>query len=252
MPSGGEVVEVLEVDDGDSFVVRREDGNEAGVRLLGVNAPERGECVADEAHEALTDLLASGDVVLERDISDRDEFGRLLRYVFAGDVFVNQELATRGLVLAGSYPPDLAHQPDLDAAEGLAQDDQAGVWNPNACGPADSTDVVIVRTEGDPPGPDNIDINGEYIVIENTGDTRVDLTEWVLRDSSSQNRFRFPDGYALQPGAEVVVRTGTGPDGDGTLYWGVDHPVWDNVGDTAFLLDSNGNVVSFADLPPSD
>ena len=95
---------MLEVDDGDSFVVRREDGNEAGVRLLGVNAPERGECVADEAQEALTDLLASGDVVLERDISDRDEFGRLLRYVFAGDVFVNQELATRGLVLAGSYP----------------------------------------------------------------------------------------------------------------------------------------------------
>ena len=95
-------------------------------------------------------------------------------------------------------------------------------------------------------------INGEYIVIENTGDTRVDLTEWVLRDSSSQNRFRFPDGFTLQPGAEVVVRTGTGPDGDGTCYWGVDHPVWDNVGDTAFLLDSNGNVVSFADLPPSD
>jgi endonuclease YncB( thermonuclease family) len=251
-PGRGEPVEVLDVTDGDTFVVRREDGNEARVRLLGVNAPEEGECVADDARDGLAGLLDAGDVVLERDISDRDRFGRLLRYVFAGDTFVNQELARRGLALAGAYPPDLAHQPELVAAEGLAQGAHVGIWDPTACGPADSTDVVIVRTEGDPEGPDDIELNGESIVVQNTGDTPVDLTGWILRDSSSQNRFGFPDGFTLDPDARVAIRTGSGRDTADTLYWGRDHPVWDNAGDTAFLLDSNGNVVSFADVPPSD
>jgi micrococcal nuclease len=251
-PADAEPVEVLDVRDGDSFVVRRADGNEARVRLLGLNAPERGECLADDARQTLTELLDRGDVLLERDISDRDSFGRLLRYAYAGETFVNQELVARGLALAGRFPPDLAHQPELEAAEGVAQDARAGQWDPNACGPADSTDVVIARTEGDPPGPDNIEPNGEYVVVANTGGTAVDLTGWVLRDSSSQNRFTFPVGFTLDTDAEVTIRTGSGTDTDDTLYWRLDHPVWDNHGDTAFLVDSNGNVVSFSDIPPSD
>jgi micrococcal nuclease len=251
-PEDAEPVEVRDVSDGDSFVVERADGNEARVRLLGINAPERDECLADDASAALADLFDRGAVVLERDISDRDSFGRLLRYAYAGETFVNQELVARGLALAGRFPPDVAHQPELDAAEGLAQDARVGVWDPNACGPADSTDVVIVRTEGDPPGPDNVELNGEYVVLANTGDDPVDLTGWTLRDSSSQNRFVFPIGFTIAPDAEVTIRTGPGPDTDDTLQWRLDHPVWDNAGDTAFLVDSNGNVVSFSDLPPSD
>jgi micrococcal nuclease len=251
-PDDAEPVEVLDISDGDSFVVERADGNEARVRLLGINAPEREECLADDAKRALAEVLDRGAVVLERDISDRDSFGRLLRYAFAGEAFVNQELVARGLALAGRFPPDLAHQPELDAAEGLAQDARVGLWDPNACGPADSTDVVVVRTEGDPPGPDNIELNGEYVVLANTGDDRVDLTGWTLRDSSSQNRFVFPVSFTLDAGAEVTIRTGSGSDTDDTLYWRLDHPVWDNDGDTAFLVDSNGSVVSFSDVPPSD
>jgi micrococcal nuclease len=252
VPEDAEPVDVLDVSDGDSFVVERADGNEADVRLLGINTPERNECLADEARQALTDLLERGDVVLERDVSDRDRFGRLLRYAYAGDTFVNQELVAQGLALAARFPPDLAHQPELEAAQGLAQGAGVGQWNPNACGRADSTDVVIVRTEGDPPGPDNIELNGEYVVIANTGDEPVDLTGWVMRDSSSQNRFMFPDGFTIEPGAEVTIRTGSGPATDDTLHWNLDHPVWDNDGDTAFLVDSNGNVVSFADIQAPD
>jgi micrococcal nuclease len=251
-PAGAERVEVLTVSDGDSFLVERADGNEARVRLLGINAPERGECLAGEARAVLSDLLDAGDVVLERDISDRDQFGRLLRYAFADGQFVNQALVERGLALAGSFEPDVAHQDALDAAEDSAQAAGVGQWDPNACGPAASTAVRIVRTAGDPPGPDGADLNGEYIVVGNTGPESVDLTGWVLRDSSSQNRFMFPAGFTLGPGDEVTVRTGSGQDSGDTLFWGRSGPVWDNDGDTAFLVDPRGNVVSHADVPPAD
>ena len=251
-PDNGERVDVIDVSDGDSFVVERANGNEERVRLLGINAPERGECLADDARQALTGVLDADDVQLVRDVSDRDEFGRLLRYAFADGEFVNLVLVERGLALAGTFEPDTAYQLELDAAEDSAQAAQIGQWDPNACGPAASTAVRIVRTEGDPPGPDDADLNGEFIVIGNTGTEPVDLTGWVLRDSSSQNRFMFPFGFSIGPDAEVTVRTGSGPDSDDTLFWGQPGPVWDNDGDTAFLVDPSGNVVSFADVPPAD
>ncbi|MGH9119173.1 MAG: lamin tail domain-containing protein [Acidimicrobiales bacterium] len=214
-PAGAERVEVLAVSDGDSFLVERADGNQARVRLLGINAPEQGECLAD------------------------------------GE-FVNQALVERGLALAGSFEPDVAHQGALDAAEDSAQAAGIAQWNPNACGPAASTAVRIVRTEGDPPGPDDADLNGEYIVVGNTGAETIDLSGWMLRDSSSQNRFMVPGGFTLGPGDEVTVRTGSGHDSGDTLFWGLPDPVWDNDGDTALLIDPSGNVVSHADVPPAD
>ncbi len=45
---------------------------------------------------------------LERDVSGRDQYGRLLRYVHVGDVFVNAVLVRDGLALANRYEPDVA------------------------------------------------------------------------------------------------------------------------------------------------
>jgi micrococcal nuclease len=247
-----ESVTVASVADGDSFEVSTADGARERVRMIGVNAPESGECLADEAREALRDLLDSGEVLLERDVTDRDQFGRLLRYVFADGVFVNQEVVSRGLALAGTFPPDVARQAELDAAEDAAQAASAGQWDPEACGRPASTAVEIVEVHGDAPGPDDENLNGERIVIRNGGDDPVDLSGWVLRDSSSDNRFAFPSGFELGADTRVTVHTGSGPDSDDALYWGADRPIWDNDGDTAFLLDPNGNTVSFADLPPAD
>lgn len=65
--------------DGDTLDVAGPDGVNT-VRIIGINTPERGECFADEAATALEQLLA-GELVLIRDVSDVDEFGRKLRYV---------------------------------------------------------------------------------------------------------------------------------------------------------------------------
>jgi endonuclease YncB( thermonuclease family) len=86
---------VATIADGDSF--RLEDGRQ--VRLLQVDAPERGECHYDASARALESLLPRGRAIeLEPDpgLDDHDDFGRLLRYVTSGGVEVNLRLVEQG------------------------------------------------------------------------------------------------------------------------------------------------------------
>ncbi len=153
---------MLHVFDGDSFLAMV-DGVEEEVRLIGINAPERGECLAEDARDALVEL-AGETVDLEPDAEDRDQYGRLLRYARSGDVLVNVELAGRGLVLAGDFPPNVAHQEAIDAAAEEARSEHRGIWSERPCG-GEVTGVVIDRVISDPPGSDE---GNERVVISNT------------------------------------------------------------------------------------
>jgi micrococcal nuclease len=142
-PPGGPVgtterAEVLRVVDGDTIVVRI-DGREERVRYIGIDAPElanaesgvAAECGAEDARAANARLVTDATLVLERDASDRDRFGRLLRHAWIqGTVWqhVGTELVTEGAVEARSYPPDTAHDAELDAAERRARANSAGMW----------------------------------------------------------------------------------------------------------------------------
>ena len=251
---GGErVAAVRRVADGDSFVAVLDDGTdgagaEVEVRLIGINAPERGECLADRARQVLAERLGSGPLTLERDVTDRDRYDRLLRYAVARGRLVEIDLVAHGLALATSTPPDTARQPEIDAAQVGARVAGLGIWNPGACGPAASLALQIVHVQADPPGRDDDNLNDEEAVVRNTGPMPVDMTGWRLRDDSSANRFAFPDGYVLGPGAEVAVHVGPGDDTATDLHWGHRSPVWDNDRDLALLLDPSGNTVSAFDV----
>lgn len=95
----------MAVTDGDTIDVRI-DGRVETVRLVGMNAPERGECLADEAGRVLRARVDGERVELVRDVSDRDRYGRLLRYVEVEGDDVGAELIRAGLALARGYPPD--------------------------------------------------------------------------------------------------------------------------------------------------
>lgn len=250
---GGEPATVGRIRDGDSFAARVPggDGGEVDVRMIGVNAPDRGECLHDQARQALVDMVGDGEVRLEEDVTDVDRYDRLLRWVYADGVNTNVRQVERGLALTVPSDPDVAHESELSTARLQARNAGLGIWDPNACGPAATLAVRIVSVESDPPGRDARDLNGEQAVLRNEGGVPVVMTGWRLRDDSTRNRFGFPDGFTLGPGAEVVVHVGSGTATATDLYWGNRFPLWGNRGDTALLLDPIGNAVSIVDVLPT-
>lgn len=105
---GDETARVVDIIDGDTIDV--EIGDETyRVRYIGVNTPERDESCYRDATNANADLVEDQAVLLIKDVSDTDQYGRLLRYVYVGDVFINAELVNDGYAEAVSYPPDTAY-----------------------------------------------------------------------------------------------------------------------------------------------
>lgn len=244
LPTSAQAAAVAAITDGDTIEVSLEDGSRETVRLIGINSPESGECWASEATVALGDLIPVGtEVGLTVDESNRDQFGRLLRYVWVGSTSVNEEMVRRGAALSRRYPPDTAMAGPLDAAQSNARAEEAGLWAADACGPIADADLRIVELRYDADGNDNENLNDEWIRISNAGNALVDLAGWGIKDESASNRFAFPDGFALGPGQTVTVHTGCGDGSDTILYWcSVGSAVWNNDGDTAFLTDPAGNT----------
>jgi micrococcal nuclease len=112
--------------DGDTIVLSN--GNH--VRYIGIDCPEMDneEPFAREATQANRDMVAGKIVRLEKDTSETDRYGRLLRYVYIGNKFVNLELVRLGLAEAKDYPPDTKYKIFLDTAEAEAKLARRGIW----------------------------------------------------------------------------------------------------------------------------
>lgn len=125
----GKVVKVI---DGDTIDVKI--GDQAyTVRYIGVDTPEnttRKEYYGPEAAYQNRLLVEGKTVTLVKDDSETDRYGRLLRYVVAGNVFVNYQLVFDGFAQANSYPPDTSCDAVFNTAERSARDNQRGIWKP--------------------------------------------------------------------------------------------------------------------------
>ena len=139
-PAGAtETARVVRVVDGDTVVIDRGRGSER-LRYIGIDAPESVredspiEFMGLEASAANERLVEGRDVTLETDVSDVDQYGRLLRYVWLRDgdawTFVNLELVRRGFANALTYPPDVRWTDALREAERQARDARDGLWGP--------------------------------------------------------------------------------------------------------------------------
>ena len=121
----GDRVTVVRVIDGDTIVI--EGG--ARVRYIGIDAPELPEePLSVEATDGNREMVEGRVVVLEKDVRDRDDYGRLLRYVWSDGVMVNAELVRLGYARSRSYPPDVKHQDLLDRMEDEARAGGLGLW----------------------------------------------------------------------------------------------------------------------------
>ncbi len=244
VPSGAEVVTVVSITDGDTLIVALAAGGTDTVRLIGINTPESGECFSEEATAGLTALIPPGSqIAMTVDVSDRDQFDRLLRYLWVGQMSVNEEIVRRGAGIARRYPPDTALADRFESAQSFAQSAQLGLWASDACGPASESGLRILEVFYDAPGDDNANLNEEWVTIRNDGGNIVDLSGWTLKDESATHRFAFPALFVLAVGEVMTIRTGCGEDFGTELFWcNQGSAVWNNTGDTAFLLDPNGNI----------
>jgi len=63
-----------------------------------------------------------------KDVSETDRYGRLLRYVYVGDTFVNAELVALGYAQAVTYPPDVKYKDLYTQLQFQAQEAGLGLW----------------------------------------------------------------------------------------------------------------------------
>ena len=232
----------VSVADGDTLDVDGP-GGRLTVRLIGINAPERGECFGDEAAAALTSLTG-GDLTLIPDVSDVDDFGRELRYVETADGRdVGAELVRGGFAISRRYDPDTARNDQYEVLQSEAEAEGAGLWAPDACGPATAEVSIDLEIRYDAAGDDTDNKNDEWVRFTNTSSAPLPLDGWVVADESASHRYTFRD-LTLAPDASVTLFTGCGDDSDTERYWcNQQSAVWNNSGDTVFLRDPNGNNV---------
>ncbi|HSX02643.1 MAG TPA: thermonuclease family protein [Candidatus Saccharimonadia bacterium] len=127
---------VVHVNDGDTIIVREPDGSEETVRFLGVDTPEVKDprkpvqCYGPEASAHTKHILTGAKVRLEPDAedSDRDKYGRLLRYVYLPDgTLYNAALIRQGYGFAYTVFP-ITKLDDFKALEQTAQQANRGLW----------------------------------------------------------------------------------------------------------------------------
>ena len=126
-----EQVTVARVIDGDT--IELVDGRH--VRYIGINTPETVdprrtmECFGREAAVKNKQLVDGKVVKIEKDISEYDSFGRLLRYVYVKDLFINDYLIRQGYARVSTYPPDVKFVDVFIASEREARQYARGLWN---------------------------------------------------------------------------------------------------------------------------
>ncbi len=190
---------VTRIIDGDTIVVAI--GSKSyHVRYIGMDTPEEVkpntpiQAMAREAAAANTRLVAGKTVLLERDVSETDRFGRLLRNVWVQRdgvlTLVGLELVRTGFAQVTTFPPDVKYVDQLTAAEAEARSAEIGLWGqaPGAtpapqgfvggggstCHPSytpclpvvDDLDCADVRAMGKAPvrvkGPDDYHLDGDH------------------------------------------------------------------------------------------
>jgi len=117
------------------------DGREERIRLIGIDTPETKrpdtdiQCYGPEATAFTESLLPVGTPVrIERDTVNRDDFGRLLGYVYRADdgIFVNYELVRQGFAQPLSIEPNTTYRDLFVGAARAAEEADVGLWS--ACG----------------------------------------------------------------------------------------------------------------------
>ena len=274
----GEVsVTVSSVTDGDTVDIRYPDGRTDEVRLLGVDTPEVHTSVSPDEFEGVPDNQAgreclrewgekassyakselsgvSVEMSFDENEGRRGYYDRLLAYIYADGEHFNYELVENGY--ARVYDDsDFMKQEEFYNAESAAQNSNRGLWectsissetSDSGTSPTEATtsssSLAVAQIHEDAEGDEYDNLNDEYIVFGNMGSSELDLSGWSVSDEADHTYY-FPDGFRIDSGERVTLRTGSGSDTEADLYWDSGSPIWNNGGDTVIVENDAGEVV---------
>ena len=264
--------QVVRVIDGDTIEVSM-GGELYKVRYIGIDTPETKhpekpvEWMGQEASTKNEGLVGGKIVELEKDVSETDRYGRLLRYVWVGDLMVNAELVRLGYAAVSTYPPDVKYQDLFLRLQKEAREAGVGLWapTPTSLPPTQPPSVAIplpptptqpTPTQPRPPGMGNVVISyifydgvvmqvesDEYAQITNNGSAPVNLKGWRLNAGDPGQDFGFPD-FVIEPGQSCRVYTNEHHPESCGFSFGSGRAIWNNKGDCGYLYDATGAMVS--------
>ena len=151
----------VEIIDGDTFRLANGDT----VRLIGIDAPELSQPGGVLSSEYLAHLLLGNPITLEKGSEDRDNYNRLLRFVYINDLCINEEMIRQGYAEA-RYLPESPIRDYYLHLEIQAEATRAGLWSDNvfqsrSCVNWDTNIPVIDWSEAD-------NYYNQYVIIEGT------------------------------------------------------------------------------------
>ncbi|MFH0860170.1 MAG: thermonuclease family protein [Candidatus Altiarchaeota archaeon] len=234
---------VSKVIDGDSIKLQ----NGIEIRLLGINTPEQGQPYYQEVTNRLRELVEGKTVSLEGDIQDRDQYNRLLRYVFVNDLFVNLQLVKEGYANVLIIQPNTKYEADLKNAQNEVKTSKLNIWKPSSTGEGicDNRCIGISYFHWNAEGNDCSNLNDEYVTFINTCQYPCDLMSWTIKDDAN-HIYTFPS-FILENSRTVTIYTGFGTNTKKELYWSSSgkscNSIWNNDEDTLYLRNLKGELV---------
>jgi micrococcal nuclease len=156
-----DTISCTEIIDGDTFKLTTGDT----VRLIGIDAPELSQPGGEMSREYLAHLIVGKPITLERGSEDRDNYNRLLRFVYTGNLCINEEMIRQGYAEA-RYLPENPIRDYYVQLEIQAETAKAGLWSdhifqPRLCLNWDSNLPVIDWVNAD-------NYYNQYVIVEGT------------------------------------------------------------------------------------
>jgi micrococcal nuclease len=147
--------------DGDTF--RLETGQP--VRLIGIDAPELSQPGGEQSREYLAHLILGRTITLEKGYQDQDKYNRLLRFVYIGNLCINEEMIRQGYAEARYLPDDPVREYYIQL-EIEAETSRAGLWSNNIFQPRShvdwGTDIPVITWS------DAHTYLNQYVIVEGT------------------------------------------------------------------------------------
>jgi micrococcal nuclease len=173
-------------------------------------------------------MILGKEVKLERGIEDIDIYGRLLRFVFLDDNFINLLLVREGYATVFIVDPEEKYVSELYAAEQIAKDRKLFLWRTSDF--SSCIKITDFQYKGE-----------EHVEFYNECDYPIKMDAWEVKDEAT-HIYKFKT-FTLSAKSSFTLFTSIGSNTGDKLFWNSKTTIWNNDGDTLFLRDDKGNLV---------